>query len=131
MSFFQWDTSLDVGVEEMNHQHQILIDLMNVLYEKNLAGATQPELLKSVHDLLNYVVKHFQEEESYMASIHFPLLEVHQKLHKNLLTTLRNFAEELTNTPTAKIDDKFMIFLNLWISTHIRGIDTKYGILLR
>ena len=129
-SFFTWDVSLDVGVEEMNHQHQILISLMDALYQRNTAGAPKSELVQSAQELVDYVIKHFKDEESYMQSIDFKYLEAHRRLHNTLLSDLAKFVENFKNSSMETIDKQFMMFLNLWISTHIRGIDTKYQILL-
>lgn len=128
-SFFIWDVSLDVGVEEMNHQHKTLISLMDALYQRNVAGASKSELLQTAQELVDYVVKHFKDEESYMQSINFKYLEAHQRLHNTLLSDLAKFVDNFKNGTSETIDSHFMMFLNLWISTHIRGIDTKYEVL--
>ena len=33
MSLLKWSAQLDIGVSEMNHQHQDLLDLMNNLHD--------------------------------------------------------------------------------------------------
>ena len=127
MTAFVWDESLDVSVAEMNEQHRVLIGLMNTLYSKNEQGADKSALLDSVEDLLRYVVQHFNEEEAYMAQIAFPNLEAHKTLHGRLLEDLRRFADAFKNSEEHKLSKEFALFLNLWLATHIRGIDTKYG----
>jgi hemerythrin-like metal-binding protein len=127
MSFFEWDKSLDVSVEEMNEQHRTLIGFINAVFEKNFAGAPKAEIVKSIQELFSFVAKHFQDEEHYMASIKFPGLEAHKKLHGNLATDMTKLAEDFKNGPAEKISGEFSMFLKLWLSTHIRGIDTKYG----
>ena len=127
MTAFVWDESLDVSVAEMNEQHRVLIGLMNILYSKNEQGADKSALLDSVEDLLRYVVQHFSEEEAYMAQIAFPNLEAHKTLHGRLLEDLHRFADAFKNSEEHKLSKEFALFLNLWLATHIRGIDTKYG----
>ena len=41
MSFFEWDMSLDVGVDQMNDQHKTLISLMDELNKKNLEAVLE------------------------------------------------------------------------------------------
>ena len=84
-------------------------------------------LVDSAIELVDYVVKHFKDEESYMASIGFPNLEEHKKLHGNLLVELNKFVGDFKNGAAEKLSDQFIMFLKLWLTTHIRGIDTKYG----
>lgn len=127
MAFFEWDSSLDVGVEAMNQQHRELIGLMDVVYSKNREGVSKAELLNAIQAMMDYTRQHFREEEKFIASLGFSGLEPHKRLHLNLLTDLERFIEEFKNGDSQSIGDDFTIFLKFWLSTHIRGIDTRYG----
>lgn len=127
MSFFEWDESLDVNVDSMNAQHKNLVNLMDALYTKNLAGVSKQELLDGLANLMQYVLKHFKDEEGYMESINFLGLETHKRLHQNLLTDLTTFVNNFKNSEAQQLSSEFIMFLKFWLSTHIRGIDTKYG----
>lgn len=127
MVFFEWDNALDVGVAEMNEQHKTLIGLMEVLYQKNLASHSKVELIAAIDDLVNYVVKHFHDEEHYMASIQFPTLETHKQIHQHLMDDLGKLIEQFKQSNMEQLSNEFIMFLKFWLSTHIRGIDTKYG----
>ncbi|MEN9461309.1 MAG: hypothetical protein RIS84_1329 [Pseudomonadota bacterium] len=127
MAFFEWDHSLDVGVEVMNQQHRILIRLMDTIYDKNTENAGKEELLKSIYAMVDYTRQHFRDEEQYMSSLGFSGLEAHKRLHLNLLTDLTRFVEDFEQGSIEKLSDDFTIFLKFWLSTHIRGIDTRYG----
>ncbi len=39
MSYFAWDTRFDLGVPEMDREHQRLNDLMNKLHNHHVSGA--------------------------------------------------------------------------------------------
>lgn len=127
MCFFKWDESLDVNVEEMNNQHKKLIDLMETLYQKNAAGAARQELVDSADALVEFCIKHFRDEEEYMASAGYSGLESHKVLHRNLVADLTAFVDEFKNGDAEGFDETFITFLKTWLATHIRGIDTKYG----
>lgn len=127
MTFFEWDNTLDVGVAAMNEQHKQLIQLMDTLYQKNVAHDPKSELLGAIDNLVNFVVIHFQDEENYMASIQFPSLEVHKQIHKHLIEDLSRLIEQFRHDNTQQLNNEFIMFLKFWLSTHIRGIDAKYG----
>ena len=128
MSYFAWDPDLDVGVEAMNDQHKELIAMMEGVYQKNISATDKKDILQSVAALMDFVVKHFHDEEMYMASIGFPGLKVHKKIHQNLLTDLNRLIDNYTsNDDEIHLSEEFMAFLNLWIITHIMAVDTKYG----
>ncbi len=128
MSYFAWDPDLDVGVEAMNDQHKELIAMMEGVYQKNISATDKKDILQSVAALMDFVAKHFHDEEMYMASIGFPGLKVHKKIHQNLLTDLNRLIDNYTsNDDEIHLSEEFMAFLNLWIITHIMAVDTKYG----
>lgn len=126
MSFFAWGANLDVGVKKMNDEHIELIRLMNLLFDRNQAQAPKTELAKIISDLAAYVVKHFTEEEAYMASIQFPDLEKHKIIHKQLLTAYGEQVQKFEKGD-GRVSDGFFSFLKLWLNAHIQGIDVKYG----
>lgn len=127
MTYFEWDTSLDVNVQAMNEQHKTLIDLMNDLHTKNESGRDKQELIEAAEALIAYTQKHFEDEEQYMESIGYSGLESHKKLHETLLTELVSRVEAFSAGQDPKLGDEFTTFLKTWLATHIRGIDTKYG----
>jgi len=80
-------------------------------------------------ELVNYVIKHFKDEENYMQAANFPGLETHRKLHNNLMVDLNKLVMDFVNGTNEKISVEFVMFLKMWLFTHIRGIDTKYKVL--
>lgn len=125
MTVMNWTEELDIGVDAMNQQHQVLIGIMNRLHDQFEAGADQAEQAKSLVELAEFTVKHFKEEEQYMAAIQYPTLESHKMIHAKLLeefdTHKANFEK------TGKLAGAFFTFLKLWLKAHIMGIDKKYG----
>lgn len=127
MAFFQWDKELDVGVEAMNAQHQKLIGLMEEIYQLNSQGAPKAEIEQALDVMAAFAVRHFEDEEAYMQSVGFPTLEAHRQLHINLRTELTQQITDFKQKDVPTLTETFMVFLKFWLSTHIRGIDTKYG----
>ena len=125
MSFLEWDDSLDVGVDFCNDQHRILISYMNQLYDLDEKEASFLEKLAILDKLGNSVVTHFREEEEYMQKIGFPGFAVHKAIHEDLLSKFKQYDEAFRKDK--EFDAKFFGFLRLWLTAHIRGIDTKYA----
>jgi hemerythrin-like metal-binding protein len=125
-NFFEWDAGkFSLGVREMDAEHQKLIGLMNHLHRLHEAGATRPELAKALGELVNYTVRHFADEEAFMAKIGYPELRIHAGVHKNLLGRVTEYANEFQKTGT--LTDSFFMFLKTWLKAHICGVDAKYG----
>lgn len=125
--FLEWTKEeLGTNVDAMDSQHKILIGIMNKLYEQNQSGADFATLSATVDELVNYTVRHFAEEEAYMESIGFEGLATHKIIHKKLLDEVGGHVSNFKKSG-GKVDEKFFNFLRFWLSSHIRGIDQKYG----
>jgi hemerythrin len=110
----------------MDNMHKELISKMNILFEKNDQSAPFNELKTLLDDLAGYTIKHFNEEEAFMAKINFPGLESHKLIHQDLLKQFVKHKEKFESTK-GKIPDDFFAFLKVWLKSHICGIDKKYG----
>ena len=127
MPFLNWDDSLDTGVTRMNDEHKVLIDLMNHLYDLNEVGSAKPTLQKAIQSLVDYTVKHFEDEENYMESIGFSGLKTHKIIHKQLLDKVTDFQRRFSDGHDTILGNEFFDFLRNWLIAHIKGIDIKYS----
>ena len=125
MSFFDWSDRLDIKVESMNREHRHLLEIMNRLFDANEQKADKSALKTLVKELGDYTVKHFADEEAYLASISFPDIEKHKFIHKDLLTKFGGHVANFEKAGT--LDAGFFDFLKMWLNAHIQGIDMKYG----
>ncbi len=126
MPLMNWDNSLDVGVDAMNREHQDILDLMNKIYDAREAGQRGASVVALVDQLGQVTIDHFRDEEAYMDRIGYEGLASHKLIHKDLLAKFTGFAEEI-RASQGEVPEKFLTFLKLWLSAHIRGIDMKYG----
>jgi hemerythrin-like metal-binding protein len=126
---FQWDPNkYSVKVTAMDQEHQEIIRLMNVLYEKSQAKKSKSEILEAMKALAQYTVKHFQDEEKFFFSLpNYPGAAVHKKIHEDLLKRVNDFVTQYQNQSHSEVDPEFFNFLKVWLSAHIAGIDKKYG----
>lgn len=131
MGVFDWDpVKFDVGVDKMNADHKVLIDLMNTMHARNAAGASKAELQGLISRLADATQRHFKAEEAYMESLAFPGLRPHKLIHQKLLADFGRHAEQFA-AGSGQIDKGFFDFLSLWLRSHICHLDTQYGQLAR
>ncbi|HBA50572.1 MAG TPA: hemerythrin [Lachnospiraceae bacterium] len=79
-----WDKRYNVGVAIIDREHKKLFSILNKLYafghsEEKSHFACQ-EAIKYFKD---HAVQHFADEEAYMASINYPGLEAHRRIHRD------------------------------------------------
>jgi hemerythrin-like metal-binding protein len=129
MALMDWSDKLDVGVDNMNHQHKKILSLMNNLYEAFEQKKEFDQFISILDELKDFTIKHFAEEEAYMESINFEGIQVHTGIHQQLLEKFTSNYQTITNE--RKLTQEFFDFLKFWLSSHIQGIDIKYGKAIR
>lgn len=126
MPIMNWDNTLDVGVPSMNEEHKRILDAMNRIYDAAQAGKTGDEINLLVERLGAICVRHFADEEAYMASIGYPSLSNHKFIHIDLLERYGTHAADI-KAAGGRAGQAFFHFLTHWLAVHIKGIDAKYG----
>jgi len=125
MAFFEWINDFATGSGEMDGEHKELIKIMNKLYDQTQAKQPYSTLRQTLIALADYTKKHFSDEEAHMAAIKFPKLDIHKRIHADLLA---KFTEHFNASEKAQsINEGLFKFLQVWLSAHIRGIDKQYG----
>jgi hemerythrin-like metal-binding protein len=123
---FEWNAATyGLKVPEMDSEHQMLIGYMNKLYALHQKNASTAELTAALDALVKYTVKHFADEEAYMAKTGFPGIKTHAGVHKQLLEQVGTHVEAFRRS--GKLTDAFFNFLTFWLKAHIRGVDTRYA----
>ena len=122
----QWDSSLDVGVAAMNQEHQEILAVMNRIYDLDAQGTHGQPINNLVAELGQVCTRHFADEERYMERIGYPELDRHRQLHARLLGQFDQHAQAI-KAAHGRPPAEFFNFLKFWLSSHIRGIDVKYG----
>lgn len=126
MPIMTWDPSLDIGVSAMNKEHREILDAMNKIYDAHSAGQKGETINRLVAALGSVCVKHFADEERFMAEIAFPGLSTHKHIHRTLLEDFTKHAGTI-RAAGGVANDGFFDFLKRWLVAHIKGIDAKYG----
>ena len=129
MAIMDWNLSLDIGVDEMNGEHQRLLRAMNHLHDLYIQQAPF-RLQKDALDMLkNATVEHFRSEEEYMRNIGWESADTHRYIHQSLLESFGKHYNEAVSKEV--LHDEFFEFLRFWLAAHIQGIDAKYGMFVK
>lgn len=126
MAFMEWKNNYSVHVEELDRQHQRLIQIINSLHDAMKIGAPKPALERILSDLVSYTRFHFQTEEQLMRAHRFPEYKEHLREHESLTSTVVRFDEDLRAGRVA-LSVPLMQFLKSWLSGHILQSDSKYA----
>ena len=121
----RWSPSLSVGLNCIDDQHKVLVDLINELYQKMNGNAAQTAIGSVLTKLVNYTETHFKFEEDLFAKHGYEHIDEHMEIHRKLVAQLVDFQKQFA-TGKADISLELMEFLKDWLINHIKKTDTKY-----
>jgi hemerythrin len=124
--FVEWSEDLSVGIEEIDDQHKVLVDLINEMHD----AIHQRHGSEVVRDVLNklaeYTKIHFAVEESLMRILGYPDYEPHKAQHEKLIASMEELQHKVETGKTA-IGFELMHFLKVWLTKHIMESDMNYS----
>ena len=126
MIFIKWTPKYSVGIEEIDKQHKILMEMINDSYELSKKETDDKKLKMIISDLLEYTRVHFSTEERYFKKWDYPYSEEHMIAHEEMILKVLEFAERF-KTEKSKIIPDLLNFFKYWLENHIQIYDFKYA----
>ena len=122
---FVWKDGYNIGVEEVDAQHQNLFRMANRLQDDFPPGDLEELLM----ELYRHTREHFKSEEALMRDSGYPYYLEHRNQHDALLDNLNEMAAQVVKDP-AKLP-AFREFVDDWVKTHILNHDQGIAAYLR
>ena len=126
----QWKEEYEVGVAEIDEQHQKLIDIANRVYElmrNELALDKYDQIVEILQELKEYTVYHFHFEEGLMQKAKYKKRFSHKILHQNFLAQVEAVDLSAVDEEQDAYLVRIMDFIANWLIEHIVGEDKKVG----
>ena len=120
-----WDHNYDVGIERIDAQHHIFLNVIAEFQDIRQQGATLEKLEGILHEVALYARYHFCSEENVMRECRFPCITEHKNMHYQLLDEMNSRMlgmREGLCTPK-DVED----FLVHWFVHHTAEEDRKIG----
>jgi hemerythrin len=124
--FVEWSDDLSVGIEEIDEQHKVLVELVNKMHEAIHQRHGSDVVISILNDLADYTRIHFAVEESLMRILNFPGYEGHKEIHEELLHSVQDLQEKVASGKRS-IGFELMHFLKKWLTKHIMEEDMQYS----
>ena len=130
-----WDASFNVGIDDIDDQHRILVNTINEADQKLSEDASQEVLENITKDLLSYALYHFETEEEMMQAYNYQgrsqaEYEAHMKQHRDFSAQVVAIRESIrAGSPIDK--EELLEFLVDWLTNHIQNTDKKLGAFLQ
>ncbi len=122
----EWNNSYDVGIKELNKQHERLFYLVNTLFDVIGLKDHENTIDEVMDGLIKYTVTHFEAEEKLMQENNYPEYEYHKEEHNKLAMEVSNIYSMFKSGKKVNTVE-LLIFLVNWLKNHIEKTDKKYG----
>jgi hemerythrin len=124
MALLEWKRHFELGIPEVDHEHQELIRLINSVHESLRQKPTVEEVSAVLGEIHSLISAHFALEEKNMRSWAYPGYEEHKRDHEALLDEIRDTMDECsTELPLDRA--AFSAKLNAWFENHFRTQDAR------
>ncbi len=129
MAFLDWSPELSVGFEEIDNDHEKLVEMLNALGDAVTEAKEDAVVGRVLDDLLSYTMWHFRHEERLMQTHGYPEFLEHKRQHGDLgekATGLQKKYQDGDRDVAAEA----LSFLKAWLTEHILGTDKKLAAFL-
>jgi hemerythrin len=126
MANIAWSEKYSCGIRPIDDDHKSLFEVVDRL-DKQLKDEQHPtSITATIDSLMLYAGEHFEREERFMRSAHFPGYREHKGEHdafKNMVLGLRTlFVDEPSQIDPARV----LSYLLTWLQQHILKQDMEY-----
>lgn len=122
----QWNDRFAVGVEQIDSQHQGIFEKANYLLDACQNDSSQGDIKESLDFLVDYIDKHFREEEGIQRKYQYPDYERHKGIHERFEDKVGEFRQNYRN---GQINKNSLMKLNEvvtgWLIEHIKKEDQR------
>ncbi|WP_373975010.1 bacteriohemerythrin [Chitinibacter sp. SCUT-21] len=120
----EWNESLSVGIQEIDEQHKVLVNLLNELHDAIRHHHGRDASIEVLQRLADYTRIHFTVEESLMRILGYPEYEAHKAHHEDLISQMNDLQARLNKGEAVSFE--LLHFLRNWLTNHIMEGDQRY-----
>ena len=127
MAAIKWSEAMSVGVPAVDHDHKILVGLINSLGEATRGGDDKTQVIAgALATLIAYTQYHFEREEKMMEACGYPDLQTHHEEHHALTQEVLALKDRFLASESDITVDELLTFLTGWLNHHILLQDMEY-----
>ena len=122
----RWGSPYKLGHQEIDLQHEQIIQLLNELHGHWEANVTRQELSGHLAQLVDATVTHFLTEERLMVSNRYPRYQSHKAEHDAFAAAVVSFQQKF-EAGEVGFDDALFDYLSTWLRNHLIASDRPMG----
>lgn len=118
MELLKWNDSFKLGIEELDEQHEKLIDMLNSFYESIQHDDSEREIEKALFTLASFAKYHFHGEEEMMEKHSFPGIRQQKLKNQEVRDKLAGLKEDFEKEGT-NVQSEILKYMKSWIQNHV------------
>jgi len=118
----EWRDSYSVGIEELDSQHQKLLELINKIGETADTGPSKASCFALLNAMIRYAQEHFTTEERYLEKNAYPKYLEQKGANEKFVQETFTMAQELDEEGLLTLGG-ITFYLEDWYQDHILGFD--------
>lgn len=124
--YIPWSNVYSVQIPSIDAQHKKLIDLINLLHHQLMENPNDKQIIgEAIQELFDYAQEHFSYEESLLKEHDYPDYFKHKSEHRAFKKKIKSYSKD------SELElHELLFFLQSWLITHIKGVDSKYSAFL-
>jgi hemerythrin len=124
MNLVEWCNEFKIGIEEVDFEHQELIELINDSYKEAINEGSMMAVVDYLGEIFAKISAHFALEEKEMRELKYDQYEDHKQDHEKLLDSIRDIMDEYEDNSI--LDEKeFGQRLTDWFVNHFSTKDAR------
>ncbi len=137
MPLMKWNESMSVNIEEIDHQHQELVAIINSLFDAMKVAKGFDVLDVVIDKLVNYVHYHFETEEKYFDKFEYSESQLHKNEHRKFSEQIYEARKAFNEGKLTKSEEGTPLTVELWkllkdwFINHVMIFDKKYAPLFK
>jgi len=123
--FIVWEKKYLIGINEIDEQHEKLIDLINEFYWTFKQGRSREDINIFFKKTKDFIKIHLELEEYYFEKFNFEFKDEHKIQHDFFRNETKKLEEKFYSGEYT-VSYEFMSLLRKWFLDHIQTSDRKY-----
>lgn len=126
MALIEWRPDFEIGIPAIDHEHRLMIDLINQLHASLTENAPKSDILDFLGEVHADISAHFALEEKTMRDLAYNEYDVHKADHERLLDEIRDIMDAYEADAYFDYSETLSQQLDLWFTEHFRTLDSRF-----
>ena len=118
-----WNEDYCIGHDLIDSEHKKLFEIAGRIFAIKNPLMDVAAIRKSVHELYEYMKKHFDHEERHMADVVYSDMEAHKAKHAEIVGEMNDILKLSKNY--IQIENRLVALMRKWLIDHILKEDLK------